>query len=89
MTLKIEKFVRQRRTTIRLIGRVRAEDLVEVARQLEGSGPGAVLDLDEVTLVDVNAIRFLNRCEMEGMRLVNCSPYISEWMSREQDRRQE
>jgi hypothetical protein len=89
VTLKIEKFVRQRRTTIRLIGRVRAEDLVEVARQLEGSGPGAVLDLDEVTLVDVNAIRFLNRCEMEGMRLVNCSPYISEWMSREQDRRQE
>jgi hypothetical protein len=85
VTLKIDR----RHTTVRLIGRVRAEDLVEVARQLEGSGPGAVLDLDEVTLVDVNAIRFLNRCEMEGMRLVNCSPYISEWMSREQDRRQE
>ncbi len=43
-----------RGTTIRLIGRVRAEDLVEVARQLEASGPGAVLQLDEVTLVDVD-----------------------------------
>jgi hypothetical protein len=80
VTLKIEKIVRKRRTTIRLIGRLRADDLVEVARQLEGS---AVLDLDEVTLVDVDVIRFLNRCETEGVRLVNRSPYIREWMNRE------
>jgi hypothetical protein len=73
---------------VRLIGRVRAEDLLEVARQLETSGPGAVLHLDEVTLVDVEVIRFLNRCESEGVRLVNCPPYIREWMSREQNRSQ-
>ena len=88
MTLKIEKIVDKRRTTVRLIGRVQAEDLVEVARQLETSGPGAVLQLDEVTLVDVDVVRFLNRCETEGVRLVNCSPYIREWMSREQNRSQ-
>jgi hypothetical protein len=82
VTLKIDR----RHTTVRLIGRVRAEDLVEVARQLETSGPGAVLQLDEVTLVDVDVVRFLNRCETEGVRLVNCSPYIREWMSREQNR---
>jgi len=28
--------------------------------------------------------RFLNRCETDGVRLVHCSPYIREWMSREQ-----
>ena len=88
MTLKIEKTVDSRGTTVRLIGRVRAEDLVEVARQLEGSGPGAVLQLDEVTLVDVDVVRFLNRCELEGIVLVNCSLYIREWMSREQNRSQ-
>ena len=88
VTLKIEKTVDRRRTTVRLIGRVRAEDLLEVARQLEASGPGAVLQLDEVTLVDVDVVRFLNRCETEGVRLVNCSPYIREWMSREQNRSQ-
>ena len=88
MTLKIEKTVDRRGTTVSLIGRVRAEDLVEVARQLETSGPGAVLQLDEVTLVDVDVVRFLNRCETEGVRLVNCSPYIREWMSREQNRSQ-
>jgi hypothetical protein len=85
VTLKIEKTVDRHRVTVRLIGRVRAEDLPEVARQLEASGQGAVLELDEVTLVDVDVVRFLNRCETEGIRLVNCAPYIREWMSREQD----
>ena len=84
MTLKIDRS----HTTVRLIGRVRAEDLLEVARQLEASGPGAVLQLDEVMLVDVDVVRCLNRCETEGVRLVNCSPYIREWMSREQNRSQ-
>jgi hypothetical protein len=88
VTLKIEKTRDRRSTTIRLIGRVRAEDLVEVARQLEASGSGAVLQLDEVTLVDVDVVRFLNRCGKEGMRLVDCSPYIREWMRREQNRSQ-
>jgi hypothetical protein len=59
-----------------------------VTRQLEASGPGAVLQLDEVTLVDVDVVRFLNRCELEGIVLVNCSSYIREWMSREQNRSQ-
>jgi len=86
VTLKIEKTVDRRGMIVSLIGRVRAEDLPEVARQLEDSGPGAVLQLDEVTLVDVDVVRFLNRCEAEGVRLVDCSPYIREWMSREQNR---
>ena len=84
--MKIENTVDSRGTTIRLIGRVREENLLEVTRQLEASGPGAVLQLDEVTLVDVDVVRFLNRCELEGIVLVNCSPYIREWMSREQKR---
>jgi len=88
VTLKIEKTVDWRGTTVSLIGRVRAEDLVEVARQLEASGPGVVLQMDEVMLVDVEVVRFLNKCEAEGVRLVNCSPYIREWMSREQNRSQ-
>jgi len=88
VTLKIEKIVRKRRTTVRLIGRVQAEDLEEIAKQLATSGPGLVLELDEVTLVDVDAVRFLNKCAAEGVRLINCSPYIREWMSRERDRTQ-
>jgi len=42
------------------------------------------LDLDGVTLVDVEVIRFLNACEESGVDLLNCWPYIREWMLREQ-----
>jgi hypothetical protein len=52
----------------------------------ESRGPGALLQLDQVTLVDVNVVRFLNRCETEGTRLVDRSPYIREWMTRERNR---
>jgi hypothetical protein len=83
VTLKIEKTVDRHRTIVRLIGRVRAEDLAEVARQLETSDSEIVLQLDEVVLVDVDVVRFLNRCKLEGVVLVNCSPYILQWMSRE------
>jgi hypothetical protein len=37
-----------------------------------------VLDLDEVTLVDVVVVRFLITCEAEGIELLHCAPYIPE-----------
>jgi hypothetical protein len=49
VTLKIEKTIDRRRTTVRLIGRVRAEYLVELTRQLEASGTGALPQLDKLT----------------------------------------
>jgi len=42
--------------------------------------------LYEVTLVDVGVVRFLIACEAEGIELLNCAPYIREWMSRERNR---
>jgi hypothetical protein len=45
------------------------------------------LDLDEVTLVDLDVVRFLSACEEKGVELLNCSPYIREWMRQERDRR--
>src|SRR6202049_4614485 len=59
MTLKIEKCSDGNSTTIRLIGRMRAEYLEELEKQIRESGPAITLDLDEVTLVDVEIVRFL------------------------------
>jgi len=53
---------------------------------MKGSGPGVVLDLEEVTLVDVEVVRFLGVCEAEGGKILHCAPYIREWILREQDR---
>ena len=44
-----------------------------------------VLDLEEVTLVDRDVVRFLGVSEEEGIELVNCSPYIRDWIVRERN----
>ena len=86
MTLKIEKTLVEHGTTIKLIGRIRAEDLSELKAQVSSSVPKVVLDLGEVPLVDADAVRFLGSCESEGIQLLKCSAYIREWIVRERER---
>jgi hypothetical protein len=86
MTLRIEKVPDGPTTTIRLIGRIRAELLEELNAQIKGSGTAVVLDLEEVSLVDVDVVRFLGVCQAEGMTLVHGSPYINDWIAQERSR---
>lgn len=83
MTLKIEKTLVEHGTTIKLIGRIRAEDVSELNAQISASVPKVVLKIGEVSLVDVDAVRFLGNCESEGIQLLNCSAYIRKWIDRE------
>jgi hypothetical protein len=83
MTLKIERNSGKRRTRIRLSGAFRAEHRDQVKAEIERGGPRIALDLEEVDLVDVEGVRFLNACKAEGISVLRCSPYIREWMLRE------
>ena len=83
MTLRIERHLDRGSTTIRLIGRMQSEHVSEVERQIEESGTKVMLDLEEVTLVDVQVVRFLGTCETRGVDLLNCSPYITDWIAKE------
>ena len=83
MTLKIERICGKRRTRIRLSGELRSEHLGQVTAEIERGGPRITLDLEEMALVDVESVRFLNACEAEGISVLRCSPYIREWMLRE------
>lgn len=83
MTWRVEKASADGRTIVRLIGRVHSEYLAELEAQIEGPEPHLTLDLEEVTLVDVRAVRFLLGCEETGIDLLPCSPYIRQWMVRE------
>jgi anti-anti-sigma regulatory factor len=85
MTLKIEKYCDEYSTTLRLIGRMRSENLPELEKQIRESGSKIVLDLEELDLVDVEAVRFLGSYEVAGVTLVNCSPYIRDWIGKERD----
>jgi hypothetical protein len=84
MTLKIVRRSDGARTTFKISGRIRSGDLEELRGQMGGHTGGIVLDLEEVTLVDVEVVRFLGMCEANGVELVHCSPYIREWVLREQ-----
>ncbi len=86
MTLRIVADSREDGTTIRLIGHMQAEHVAHVRAEISASHVPTVLDLDEVTLTDVEAVRFLVAAEREGMVLRRCAPFIREWMSREADR---
>jgi len=82
MTLKIERI----RSRIRLSGEFRSEQLDQVQAEIELSESPAVLDLEELDLVDVEGVRFLNACEAKGISVLHCSRYIREWMLRERSR---
>ena len=83
MTLKIERISTKRGTRIRLSGEFRSDHLDQVKAEIERGGATA-LDLEEVDLVDVESVRFLNAREAEGILVLHCSPYIREWMLREE-----
>src|SRR5437867_13396852 len=84
MTCKIERQADEHHTTLRLIGYLQAAHLEALQANMESNGPRIVLDLNEVTLVDVEVVRFLGRCEQAGTALLHCPPYIREWIAREQ-----
>ncbi len=86
MTLKIERISGKRTTRIRLSGAFRSEHLDQVKAEIERGGPRVALDLEELDLVDVAGVCFLNACEAEGISVLHCSPYIREWMIRERGR---
>jgi anti-anti-sigma regulatory factor len=81
--LRIEKKSQGGTTTIRLIGHFQAEHIGELKKQLEDDGSQLALDLKEVTIVDVEVVRFLGSREAAGVKIVHCPRYVREWIARE------
>ena len=83
MTLRIEKHSEAGRVILRVSGRISGDYLDDLKAELVGATAGTILDLEHVTLVDVEGVRFLGICEACGVELLHCSPYIREWIARE------
>ena len=83
MTLKIRPVAGKREIRICLSGQLRSEHLNQLKSEVERGGPSVALDLEELELVDVEGVRFLNACESAGVSILHCSPYIREWMLQE------
>jgi hypothetical protein len=84
--MKIEKASQCGKTIIHLSGHFQADHIGELNKQLQDNGSQFVLDLKEVTVVDVEVVRFLGVCEANGVRIVHSPRYIREWMNRERER---
>jgi ABC-type transporter Mla MlaB component len=89
MTLRIKRLCEHHRTRICLSGELRCAHLVNLRTEIERFGQPATLDLDEVSVVDIDGIRFLNECQAQGIQVVNCSPYIRQWMLQEKQARRD
>ena len=85
--LRIEKESDGHTTTLRLIGRIQSADIGSIRAQLDDDSVHVLFDLGEVTLVNVEVIRFLSDCEDEGVELLHCPPYVRKWILRERDER--
>ena len=66
----------------KLSGRMQPEDLDELQRLLsvEVSSVQIVLNLEELLLLDQDAVQFLGGCEAAGMTLDDCPGYVRKWI---------
>jgi hypothetical protein len=81
--LRIEKDTDGSVTTLRLSGRIQSDCIASIQSAMNDGCTRKILDLTEVTLVDIAVVRFLISCENEGVKLVQCPPYVREWIVRE------
>ena len=66
-------------------GRLDAQHIAELETLIgaEGKDRRIILDLKDMTLTGQDGIDFLTRCEASHIALVNCDPYVREWITRE------
>src|ERR1700739_2379189 len=82
MTLRFEPV----QMGIRTSAEFRGGQLDQVKTEIECCESPVVLDLEELDLIDLEGVRFLNACEAKGVSILRCSPYIREWMLQERGR---
>ena len=66
-----------------LSGQMDEESIAELETLIksEANGVRIVLDLKDLTLVNEDAITFLERCESNSITLKNCPAYVREWIN--------
>jgi len=82
MVLKIEKLSDEPNTVFRLSGRIKSEHVPGLKAQIGGitHTRRVALDLEEVRVVDLDAVHFLAVCETKGIELRHCPGYVRQWI---------
>jgi hypothetical protein len=81
--LRIEKHSDGCVTRLRLSGRIQSSSIASIRMAISDGCAHLILDLSDVTLVDLEVVLFLIGIEDEGAELSECPAYVREWMLRE------
>jgi len=86
MTCRIERLVIGEDLVILCIsGRITGQDVDMLRALLEQEVNGVAIDLEDVLLVNREAVKLLALCESNGAEIRNCPLYIREWITRERE----
>jgi hypothetical protein len=74
-----------RNVVFSLSGRLDNEHIAELEKLIaaEGKCRPIILDLKDMTLTGQDGINFLAQFEAADITLVNCDPYVREWITRQ------
>lgn len=86
MVLRIDEVAEQTETIFRLIGRITSPDVQQLKAEIAEARNRVTLDLQEVSLVDLDAVHFLAAAEKSGIELRHTPPYIRAWVILEKPR---
>jgi len=86
MVLRIEPAPNDSPTLLKLVGRIASPDVQELKALIAEMPNPVALDLQEVELVDLDAVRFLAALERRGLALRNLPPYVRAWVLLESER---
>ena len=86
MVLRIEPAPNDSLTLLKLVGRITSPDVQELKALIAETPNPVALDLQEVELVDLDAVRFLAAVERGGLELRSLPPYVRKWVLLERER---
>jgi hypothetical protein len=69
-----------------LSGRIGSDDVQTLKASMQDGRPVTALDLAQVHLVNLDAVRFLAECEQRGVELRNGRPHVRAWIFLEKPR---
>ena len=86
MVLRIEQIADDSETIFTLIGRITSPDVQQLKAEIAEARNRVTLDLQQVWLVDLDAVHFLASAERQGIHLRRLPPYVREWILQEKPR---
>jgi len=86
MTLRIESTANDSETIFTLIGRITSRDVQQLKAEIAEAQPRVTLDLEQVSLIDLDAAHFFAEAEREGIHLRNLPSYVRAWIILEKAR---